>query len=144
MTLGEDAQDTNINMAGIMYPIASCYENLRHTSGKMLGPSFLLGLLYPPLNNRKIWQFLRFFPILILCQFLSAIWWDQTTAQVRGSAFSLNPMDPPPHTTAPPHTGNACYHVHLSLSLSLSLSLYYYYYYFLPFFFRFYIIMYYI
>ena len=144
MTLGEDAQDTNINMAGIMYPIASCYENLRHTSGKMLGPSFLLGLLYPPLNNRKIWQFLRFFPILILCQFLSAIWWDQTTAQARGSAFSLNPMDPPPHTTAPPHTGNACYHVHLSLSLSLSLSLYYYYYYFLPFFFRFYIIMYYI
>ena len=124
MTLGEDAQDTNINMAGIMYPIASCYENLRHTSGKMLGPSFLLGLLYPPLNNRKIWQFLRFFPILILCQFLSAIWWDQTTAQARGSAFSLNPMDPPPHTTAPPHTGNACYHVHLSLSLSLSLSLF--------------------
>ena len=123
MTLGEDAQETNINMAAIMYPIASCYENLRHTSGKMLGPSFLSGLLYPLLNNRKIWQFLCFFPILILCQFLSAIWWDQTTAQARGSAFSLNPMDPPPHTTAPPHTGNACYHVHLSLSLSLSLSL---------------------
>ena len=120
MTLGEDAQDTNINMAAIMYPIASCYENLRHTSGKLLGPSFLSGLL-TLLNNRKIWQFLCFYPILILCQFLSAIWWDQTTAQARGSAFSLNPMDPPPHTTAPPHTGNACYHVHLSLSLSLSL-----------------------
>ena len=53
MTLGEDALDTNINMAAIMYPIASCYENLRHTSGKLLGPSFLSGLL-TLLNNRKI------------------------------------------------------------------------------------------
>ncbi|KAL5821836.1 hypothetical protein ACOSQ3_023718 [Xanthoceras sorbifolium] len=31
---------------------------------------------------------------------------------------SVNPLDPPSHTAAPPRTGNACFHVTLALSLS--------------------------
>lgn len=121
MTLGEeDALDTN--MAAIMYPIASCYENLRHASGKMLGPSFPSGLLYSVRQQKNLTIPFFFFPFWCFASFFLQFGGTKQQRKPVAQPFRLTQWTHRPirlHLLTP--ATRATMSTFLSLSLLLSL-----------------------